>query len=94
MGSHPAIIHLLKRVFHSRPPHQGGMIIRHIKKLGPNEKLNTLILKTAMLLVLTRSSHSADLSKLHPNVGIPIRWCARIRPGQLIWPSRAGHLGL
>ena len=73
VGSHPVVARLLKGVFHSRPPQPRyasfwdvGVVIQHIKKLGPNENisLKQLTLKTTMLLALTRPSRSADLSKL------------------------------
>ena len=73
VGSHPAVSRLLKRVFHSRPPQPRyasfwdvGMVIQHIRSLGPNKDLSLkqLTMKTVMLLALTRPSRSADLSKL------------------------------
>ena len=73
VGSHPAVTRLLKGAFHSRPPQPRyasfwdvGIVIQHIKKLGPNKDLNLkqLTMKTVMLLALTRPSRSADLSKL------------------------------
>ena len=73
MGSHPAVMHLLKGAFHTRPPQPRygsfwdvGVIIQHIKKLGPNKDLclKQLTMKTVMLLVLTRPSQLLDLSKL------------------------------
>jgi len=47
VGSHPAVTCLLKGVFHSRPPQPRyaslldvGVVIQHIKKLGPNKDPN------------------------------------------------------
>ena len=73
VGSHPAVTRLLKGVFHSKPPQPRyasfwdvGMVIQHIRSLGPNKDLSLkqLTMKTVMLLALTRPSRSADLSKL------------------------------
>ena len=73
VGSHPAVARLLKGAFHSRHPQPRygsfwdvGIIIQHIRKLGPNKDLSLkqLTMKTVMLLALTRPSRSADLSKL------------------------------
>ena len=65
VGSHPAVTRLLKGAFHSRPPQPRyasfwdvGIVIQHIKKLGPNKDLSLkqLTMKTVMLLALTRPS--------------------------------------
>ena len=73
VGNHPAVTRLLKGVFHTRPPQPRyasfwdvGVVIQHIKILGPNKDLSLkqLTMKTVMLLALTRPSRSADLSKL------------------------------
>ena len=73
VGNHPAVTRLLKGVFHTRPPQPRyasfwdvGVVIQHIKILGPNKDLSLkqLTMKTVMLLALTRPSQSADLSKL------------------------------
>ena len=74
VGSHPTVTRLLQGAFNSWPPQPRytsfwdvGVVIQHIKGLGANEDLSLkqLTMKTAMLLALTRPSHSADLSKLN-----------------------------
>ena len=60
--SHPAVARLLRGAFHSRPSYTRhgsfwdiGIIIHHIKKIGPNKDLK-LTMKTVGLLALTRPS--------------------------------------
>lgn len=74
VGNHPTVTRLLQGVFNSRPPQPRcaafwdvGVVIQHIKGLGPNKGLSLkhLTLKTAMLLALTRPLRSADLSKMN-----------------------------
>ena len=66
VGTHPAVIRLLKGAFHQRPPQAQyssfwdvGIVIQYIKGLDPNEHLSLkqLTLKTAMLL-----DHPAQLT--------------------------------
>ena len=73
VGQHPTITRALKGAYHSRPPlpryssfWDVGIMLSHLKQLGCNDdiSLRQLTLKTAMLLALTRSSRSADLSSL------------------------------
>ena len=60
-------------IFHFRSPQPRytsfwdvDVVVQHIRKLGPNKDLSLkqLTIKTVMLLALTRSSQSADVSKL------------------------------
>jgi len=71
--NHSMITRLLKGVFHSRPPQPRyssfwnvGSMIDYLRKLGSNDSLTLkqLTMKMAMLLALTRPSHSADFSRL------------------------------
>ena len=73
VGQHPIIIRTLKGGYHSRPPlpcyssfWDVGIMLSHLKQLGCNDDLSLrlLTLKIAMLMALTRPSHSADLSNL------------------------------
>lgn len=70
VGKHPTIACLLKEAYHVRPPlprytstWDVDKVFKILKGLGPTETLNLKLLtyKLIMLLVLTRTSWSADL---------------------------------
>lgn len=72
IGQHPLVCRLLKGAFNQNPPMPRyshfwnvGVVLHFPKQLGPNSSLSFkwLSIKTAMLMVLTHPSRSADLSK-------------------------------
>ena len=73
VGQHPLISRLLKGIFHDRPPlprHTNTWnvetVLNYLEGLVENQSLSLKVLtwKLTMLLALTRSSRSADLSQL------------------------------
>ena len=96
-GQHPLVTRLIKGVFHVKPPlprytHTWSvqMILGYLRSLGDNKDLSLkhLSWKVAMLLALTRSSRSADLSQLDLSRRVykPDRVC--FQPSSLAKQSR------
>jgi len=73
VGQHPLVTRMLQGVYNERPPltrystfWDVGVVLRYLKGLGENRtmSLQSLTLKSVMLLALTRPARSVDLSKL------------------------------
>ena len=73
IGSHPMVSKLLKGVLHERPPQPRysticdvSVVTNHIESLGDNQDLTLadLTLKVVVLLALTRTSRSVDLTNM------------------------------
>ena len=77
VGQHPSVTRLLAGAFNSRPPQPRytatwdvNTVLTYLKKQGENGamSLKDLMLKTVMLLALTRPSRSADFRLLDVNL--------------------------
>ena len=73
MGKHPLVSQMLKGAFNERPPRpkyeyiwKVDQVLAMFRKEGPSESLSlqSLTIKTATLLALTRPCRGADLAEL------------------------------
>ena len=103
VGKHPLIARVLKGAFNERPPQpkytavwQVDLVLDWFKSIGPSAllSLQTLTMKTAMLLVLTRPCRGADLAALDLNHRSFVPEGVVFRPTHLSKQSRPSHHGV